>query len=252
MALSRRLLPAASLAVGLVLAACGGGGAAETGRSAFEREDDIAKGAADAPVVMIEYASLACPGCGVFHEAVMPTIQDYIDAGEVRYVFREMLTGQVQLAVAGFMLARCEGDEDRYFEIVDVLFDQQRALFAALQAGSAGAQLETIALSLGFTREEYQACVRDEAILEQVRAANDRAVMDQIGSTPTFIFNGDRLASVRNPDGPGAVWAVDGAPISDEQGAIPAEFSADSFERIIALYKARAGNGGATVDENDA
>ncbi|MEO1040056.1 MAG: thioredoxin domain-containing protein [Pseudomonadota bacterium] len=253
MTLTRRLLTAASLAAGLVLAACGGGGgAADSGRGAFEREDDVAKGSPDAPVTMVEYASVACGGCGVFHNTVMPSLQSYIDEGEVRYVFREMLTGQVQLAVAGFMLARCAEDDEGYLEIVEVLFQQQRALFVAMQAGNANDQLQAIARSAGFTDERYRTCLTDETLLEQVRQANDQAVADGIGSTPTFIFNGELLETARGPDGGGLVYAVGGEPLVDEQGSIPAEFTADSFERIILHYKARAESGGENVDDSDA
>ncbi len=248
---TRRFTPLAAIAAGLALAACGGGGggsdAAQTERTEFEREGDFAKGSPDAPVTMVEYASVACGGCAAFHQNAMPAVQEYVDSGDVRFVFREMVTGQPQLAVAGFMLARCGADEGRYFDIIDVVFEQQRALFQAMGEGRATEQLLSIARSAGFTEEEFQTCLSDEAVLEEVREANDAAVNAGVRSTPTFIFNGVEIDMQRSPEeGAGMVYYAGGEPIRDEQGLIPAApgYSGDSFERIIMYFKARAEGSG--------
>lgn len=250
---TKRFTPLAALAAGLALAACGGGGgssdAAQGERTEYERADDFAKGSPDAPVTMVEYASVACGGCAAFHENAMPTIQEYVDSGDVRFVFREMVTGQPQLAVAGFMLARCGADEGRYFDIIDVVFEQQRALFQAMGEGRASDQLLSIARAAGFTEEEFQTCLNDEAVLEEVREANDAAVNDGVRSTPTFIVNGVQLDMQRSPEGEGGmVYTAAGEPIRDEQGLIPAMpgYSGDSFERIILYFKDRAEGSGET------
>lgn len=239
MSLTRRLFSGAALAAGLLLAACGGDAGGTDARSQFEREGDHAKGPVDAPVVFIEYASVACPACAAFHESAMSTIDEYVEAGDVRYVFREMLTGQTQLAVAGFMLARC-APEERYFDVLDILFEQQRALFNAMQQGTAQQQLITIARSVGISEQEFYTCFNDETLLQSVRAANEAAVEDGITGTPTFIINGDRLEAERGPDGNAMVWHAGGEMLADDQGPIPADFDGDTFERIILYFKARA------------
>ena len=75
-------------------------------------------GSTDAKVTIIEYASLTCPHCAEFHKNVLPTLKSkYIDTGKVRYILREFPLDD--LATAGFMLARCAGDE-KYYAIVDL------------------------------------------------------------------------------------------------------------------------------------
>lgn len=223
----------------LALISCGNGSAASGERSQYEAEGDRAKGSADAPVTMIEYASVACGGCAQWHEAVMPTVQEYIDSGDVRYVFREMITGQPQLAIAGFVLASC-APEDRYFDVIDVLFEQQRAIFTAMQQGQAQTQFLQIARTLGFSTEEYRACMTDQDRIQAVRDANQAAADAGIGATPTFFINGQELVTVSNPDGPGLAYAIDGEALVDDQGPIPATFEGETFERIILYFKARA------------
>lgn len=247
MAILRTL--AAGAAAVLVLSACSGA-SSDSGRSAFEREGDRAIGNSSAPVTMVEYASVACGGCAAWHEAAWPTVEDYIEAGDVRFVFREMITGQPNLAIAGFMLAGC-APEDQYFDVIDLLFEQQRALFGAMQQGRAQAQFQTIARSAGFSDEDFRACMQNEDNLQAVRDANERAASEGIGSTPTFFVNGDLLEIGSSPDADGPVYSVDGEPLVDEQGPIPATFEGETFSRIILYYKARAlgsasgGDGGA-------
>jgi protein-disulfide isomerase len=248
MAILRTL--AAGAAAVLVMSACSGASSTGDGRSAFEREGDHAIGNPDAPVTMVEYASVACGGCAAWHESAKPTVDEYIESGDVRYVFREMITGQPQLAIAGFMLANC-APEDQYFEVIDLLFEQQRALFTAMQQRRAQEQFATIARTAGFTDEEFRACLEDEDNLQAVRDANERASADGMSATPTFIINGQLLEAGSSPDADGPVYAVNGQPLVDEQGPIPATFEGETFERIILYYKARAegsasgGDGGA-------
>lgn len=247
--MSYRTFATASAVVVLALTGCSESSSAD-GRGAFEREDDRATGAADAPVTMVEYASVACGGCAAWHASAKPTVDEYIESGDVRYVFREMLTGQPQLAIAGFMLANCAAD-DQYFDVIDVLFDQQRALFTAMQQGRARTQFQTIARSAGFSDEEFQACLQDEAGLQRVQDANEQASQDGITATPTFIINGQLLEAGSSPGVSGPVYTVAGEPLVDDQGPIPATFEGETFERIILYFKARAegsgqgGDGGA-------
>ena len=153
-----------------------------------------------------------------------------------------MITGDPNLAIAGFMLANCAAD-DQYFDVIDLLYEQQRAMFTAMQQGRAQTQLQTIARSSGFSTEEFRACMTDEANVQGVRDRNEAAARAGIGSTPTFFFNGDQLDTV-TVDGTLA-YAVDGQALVDDQGPIPATFEGETFERIILYYKNRV-EGGAT------
>jgi predicted DsbA family dithiol-disulfide isomerase len=234
---TRRALTLAAAAIGAVMLTACSGGDAPDGRSSYEREGDRAVGAVDAPVTIIEYASTSCGGCGAFYEQGKPAIDDGVERGDVRFVFREMLTGQPNLARAGFMLARC-APEDQYLDVIDLLFEQQRALFSAMQQGNAQGQFQTIARTAGFTDEEFRACMTNQDILQAVEDANDQAVRDGIGSTPSFIINGQMLDAQNSANG--QVYAVNGEVLTDDEGEIPAQFDRDTWDRIIALFKARA------------
>src|SRR5437667_12366782 len=71
---------------------------------------DMVLGEQNAPVTIIEYASMTCPHCAHFHETTYPELKKkYIDTGKVRFIFREFPLDQ--LAAAGFMLARCSSQD---------------------------------------------------------------------------------------------------------------------------------------------
>ena len=90
---------------------------------------DMALGPAKAPVTIIEYASMSCPHCAAFEENVFPMLRSkYIDAGKVRFVFREFPL-DIKAAAAS-MLARCIANDDaeKYLAAIDKLFKQQDQL----------------------------------------------------------------------------------------------------------------------------
>ena len=82
-------------------------------------EGDMALGApAGAKVTVVEYASVTCHVCAAWQEEVWPAFKTkYVDTNAVRYVFREIPTPPADVAAAGFLLARCAG-EDKYFDVV--------------------------------------------------------------------------------------------------------------------------------------
>ena len=72
---------------------------------------DMALGSAKAAVTIVEYASMTCPHCAAFEQNVFPMLKSkYIDAGKVRFVFREFPL-DIKAAAAS-MLARCVAGDD--------------------------------------------------------------------------------------------------------------------------------------------
>lgn len=146
---------------------------------------DVVLGNADAPVTIVEYASMTCPHCAHFHETTLPEIKTkYIDTGKAKLILREFPFDP--RAEAGFMLARCS--EDRYYPMVDVLFKQQDNWAGAQDAKSALLQISRLA---GFSQESFEACLTDQKLLDDVRAVRKRGEEFGVNSTPTFFINGN-------------------------------------------------------------
>jgi protein-disulfide isomerase len=146
---------------------------------------DKSMGKDDAKVTIVEYASMTCPHCAHFNDTTFPDLKkNYIDTGKVRYILREFPFDP--RAEAGFMLARCAGDN--YFAMIDVLFRQQEQWAAGDNTKDALLQIARLA---GFTQESFNACLTDQKLLDQVRAVQKRGADEfKVDSTPTFFING--------------------------------------------------------------
>ncbi|MGD9829333.1 MAG: DsbA family protein [Hyphomicrobiaceae bacterium] len=154
---------------------------------------DMSIGKADAPVTIVEYASLSCGHCAQFHKAVLPEIKKkYIDTGKARLIFRDYPHNDQ--GAAGHMLARCAGPE-KYFAVTDALFKTQSSWAFSEDVVKA---LFVVAKQVGFTEESYNKCLRDQALLDKLEADRKHAgEVFGVNATPTFFINGKRL--VRNP-----------------------------------------------------
>lgn len=157
----------------------------------------------DAPVTIVEYASMTCGHCANFHKNTLPAIKEkYIDTGKARLILREFPFDP--RAEAGFMLARCA--DDKYFAMIDVLFRQQANWVPVEDAQSA---LLNIAKLAGFTQESFEACLTDQKLLDDVRAVRSRGANDfGVDSTPTFFINGNKYTGALSVDEMSAI--IDG------------------------------------------
>ena len=167
---------------------------------------DFALGEAQAPVTIIEYASMTCPHCAHFDENTFPELKKrYIDAGKVRYVLREFPLDP--LAAAGFMLARCAGDPggdgtgnkdpSKYYAMVDTLFRQQDVWVKEKPIPP----LLAIAKQAGFTEESFNACLANQKLLDDIQKERQTAIDKfKVHSTPTFFINGKTYAGAMTID----------------------------------------------------
>jgi protein-disulfide isomerase len=185
--LSRRPFVAATLTAAVGLAAS----IATAAPSALP--DDMSLGNPKAKIEVIEYASLSCPHCAHFNEAVFPALKaKYIDTGKVRYTLKEFLTPPETVAAAGFLMARCAGPA-KYFKVVDEVFRSQ----PRWQSGNIKPIFQEIGAANGVDAAKFDACLQDQAAIDAVTARAKRAVeQDQVNSTPTLFINGKRVENV--------------------------------------------------------
>lgn len=198
-ALTRRRLVGISLATAVLPGALRAQGAREIVQ--------MAKGAADAPVTMIEYASLTCPHCAAFHTEVLPQIEaNYIEPGQVRLIYREVYFDRPGLWAA--MMARCAGP-DRYFGVIDLLYRAQDEWGRAEDPQVILDGLHAIGRQAGMSDGDIDACLQDAEFAKALVAEYQRNVAaDGIDSTPTFLIDG---AKTTNMPYEGFVTALDTA-----------------------------------------
>lgn len=149
---------------------------------------DMVLGAKDAPVIVVEYASMTCSHCANFDKTTFPQVKkDYIDTGKVRWILREFPLDPV--AAAAFMLARCiaDGNTERYYSIVSTLFHQQETWAIERPIPP----LLAIAKQAGMSEEKFKACLSDQKMLDKIQAEREIAINQfKVNSTPTFFIDG--------------------------------------------------------------
>lgn len=145
-------------------------------------------GNADAAVTIIEYASITCHHCMRFHTETWPALkQKYVDTGKIRFIMREFPLDQ--LATAGFMLARCAG-EQRWYPTLDLLYRTKETWGHSERP--AEALLNAVRFA-GFTKETFEACLSDEKLYKGITSIAQRATKEfGVDSTPTFFVNGEK------------------------------------------------------------
>ena len=154
-------------------------------------ENDFIIGNDNAPITIIEYASMSCSHCANFHNNTLPDLKkEYIDTGKVKYVFRDFPYNYP--ALLGSMVMRCIPSEVRY-DYMNALYKLQKK-WVVKENAITHQELYKIMQSGGMNKENFDACLNnvdlENQILEEVIAAQSEF---NIRSTPSFLINGDLL-----------------------------------------------------------
>ena len=151
-------------------------------------EDDFVIGDENAPITIIEYASLSCSHCSDFHNNTLGKLKnEYIDTGKVRFVFRDFPFNYP--ALLGSMVLRCIPGDVRY-DYMNALF-QLQPNWVDRDNAKTTQELFKIMQSGGMTKEEFDTCITnvdlENKILQGVIGAQNEF---NIQSTPSFLING--------------------------------------------------------------
>lgn len=157
-------------------------------------ESDYVQGSKDAPITIIEYASLSCSHCAQFHTTVYPTVKEnYIDTGKALYILRPFPLNEP--ALRGTMLLDCVGEDEgaeRYYTFAKVLFEAQSKWAFDQQFLSS---LKTFAKVGGVSEEAFDACMADSAReIKLLKAKLDTSENLKVPHTPYFFINGEGYA----------------------------------------------------------
>ena len=182
----------------IALSACGAADSSNAQTSASGSGEialtDIALGNADAPITIVEYASWTCPACLQFHTDVVPMLKsEYVEAGHVKFVFREFPTAPANISVAGFALARCAG-EDKFYDVIDDLFAaQNNILDLARSGGDIEGAMRTLASSYGIEGDGFTECLSNQDVTYAISESVMKGDSQGVNSTPTVFLNGEKL-----------------------------------------------------------
>ena len=153
-------------------------------------KDDRILGNPDAPITIVEYASLTCPHCAHFANDILPEIKkEWIDTGKAKLVLRDFPLDEPALRAA--MIARC-APPDRYYAFAETFFAAQEKWVRTTDYREALARLAKLG---GMGKEEFETCLKNTELENKIVAERLRATQElEVNSTPTFFVNGSKLA----------------------------------------------------------
>jgi protein-disulfide isomerase len=175
--------------------------ASEAAELKAEMPGDKALGNPNAPVTLIEYASLSCSHCAAFHFKVLPTIQkEYISTGKVRYMMRDYPLNNLSLFAS--LVAYCsgkQGGDEKYFKVLNEIIAQQ-SMWA--HTGAERASLLIIATDNGVDGRKLTTCMDEDKALEEKIIASRKDAQEKLGinKAPSYLINGELVESIATPE----------------------------------------------------
>ncbi|QOD38726.1 DsbA family protein [Candidatus Wolbachia massiliensis] len=146
--------------------------------------EDKLLGDPKAPILMIEYASLTCYHCSLFHKEVFPKIKKkYIDTGKMLYIFRHFPLDYRGLKAA--MLSYCYEKQEDYFNF-------NKAVFNSIDSWNYSnlsdlTVLQRVAALSNLKQDTFNQCINDKKIMDKI--VNDKSLaINKLGIMATPIF----------------------------------------------------------------
>ena len=153
-------------------------------------DDDAVKGDKDAPVTIIEFSDYECPFCARFYTQTYGQIQkEYIDTGKVKFVYRDFPLGFHQNAQKAAEAAECAGEQDKYFDMHDKLFEN----------GVAGgvASFKQFAGQIGLNQGDFDNCLDSGEMADEVKKDMADGQSYGVQGTPAFFVNGKLISGAQ-------------------------------------------------------
>ena len=161
-------------------------------------DDDAVLGNKEAKVALIEFTDFECPFCGRHHQQTYSQIKSqYVDAGKIKYVYRDFPLGFHQNAEPGALAAEClreQTDDETYFKYVDKIFSNQQTLSTE--------NYRQWAIELGADGAEYDSCISTGKYKAEVNKDLADGQAAGIRGTPGFIVLNEET---------GQTWSISGA-----------------------------------------
>ncbi len=142
--------------------------------------DAMVRGAADAPVAVVEFSDYQCPACRKNHETIKAVMETYKD--KVKYVFKDFPLRGHRWAAKAAEGARCAAEQGKFAEFQDILFSSNQEPNPD--------QMEVYALEMGLDSNQFKQCVDSGKYRRAVEQSIEDGRAIGVNSTPTLVING--------------------------------------------------------------
>ena len=153
-------------------------------------DDDSVKGDKNAPITIVEFSDYECPFCERFYSETFAQINEkYIKTGKVKFVYRDFPLNFHQNAQKAAEAAECAGEQDKYFEMHDLLFEK------GVSEGVNSFKQYAKELKLDTTK--FDQCLDSGAMAQEVQKDFVAGQQAGVSGTPAFFINGKELVGAQ-------------------------------------------------------
>ena len=151
-------------------------------------ERGFARGPKDAPVTIVEFSDFQCPFCKTATATIKQVLDKY--PGKVRLVFRDYpLASLHPQAPKAHEAARCAGDQAKFWEYHDVLFERSPKI--------APQDLKQYAQELKLNATAFDQCLDSGKYTAEVDKDFQEGVGLGLTGTPSFFINGKQIVGAQ-------------------------------------------------------
>ncbi len=150
------------------------------------------QGPDDAKVTVIEFLDYQCPACGIYHKQVIKQMREKYN-GQIRYAIRHFPLPDIHPNAMGASVAAiCAGTQDKFFEMSDLMLENQADLSRT--------GIIKLAEKLNLDSERFLSCLDSADAFNEVLLDRDAGRNLGVTGTPTIIINNDFIEGTPNFD----------------------------------------------------
>ena len=134
----------------------------------------------NASVLVIEFSDFTCGYCGRFYRETLPALKtEYLNAGKVRFAYRDYPRDPEGWGLVAAHAARCAGEQGQFWGMHDRLFDQHARLGTGI--------IMQLAKDLQLNNKTFAACMDSQKHVPAIKADRDLATSLGFIGTPGFL-----------------------------------------------------------------
>ncbi len=162
----------------------------QPGAVQVSEDDDAFLGNANAPVKIVEFSDYQCPFCARFYSNTLPSLKkNFIETGKVKFVYRDFPLGFHQEAQPSAEAAECAGEQGKYWEMHDKIFENQQSMSTS--------SYKQWAADIGLNTEQFNSCLDSGKYASEVQKDFSDGQAAGVSGTPTFFINGKKVVGAQ-------------------------------------------------------
>lgn len=145
-------------------------------------DTDNIRGNKDAKITIVEFSDIQCPYCSKFHNTMKQVAAAY--PNDVRWVYKHFPLDSIHpYARKAAEAAECAGEQGKFWEYTDYLFDNQSSLNTEF--------ISSVAKTVGLNTSNFESCLSDGKYADKVNADYNQGRSAGVTGTPGSVINGE-------------------------------------------------------------